>query len=307
LCRSSVGRSHAEYGDDPFQALVLLERVGDRAAARGDDLGAALVLRRGLERARRELGRGEIDEPERAIAIFARKLGDALVRAGEAAEAEGVLREALELVPWTDIECAKQQGALARALYARGRQPDAMRAIDEAVKAARRLGNRAVAVELTMTRAELESASGNANEAVLQLRAADELLREAILASTQTISHARRGGVIDTSSEIALTKMRAEVLLRLARALRIAGDEHGAAEPLVEAREIADRLGLLAERMRCEAEGAERAECLGDLRIAGAAWRRAADRALELGDAVHQTLYLEREARLGAPVRLVGA
>lgn len=283
---------HAAYAEDPFQALVLFERAGDRALARGDDLGAALALRQGLECARREMVRGEMDDPERAVAIFARKLGDALVRAGEAAEAEGVLREALEVVPRTDIEWAKLQGSLSRALFARGRTLDAMRAIDEACRAARRLGVTVAAAEILLIRAELESALGNNIDAVAQLRSANDLLRSAMARGTSNGSN---------QSEAVLQRLRVEVLLRLARALREAGEEILAGEPLLEARELADRLGLIRDRARCDAEGAERAEQMGDRRAAAAAWKRASQAAREAGDALAEALYDERGRRLGSP------
>ncbi|MEZ4405957.1 MAG: AAA family ATPase [Polyangiales bacterium] len=131
---------HAEHGDDAFRSLLLLERVGDRALARGDDAAAALALRRGLEIARRELARGELDEPERAMVIFARKLGEALVRAGDASEAEGVLREGLGVATRGTGEWARLEGALGRALFARGRRAEGLRALDNAASVARRSG-----------------------------------------------------------------------------------------------------------------------------------------------------------------------
>ena len=295
---------HAADSGDPFQALVLLERVGDQAIARGDDLGAAHALRRGLERARRELVRGDIDEPERAMSIFARKLADALMRAGEAAEAEGVLREAIELVPRTNVEWARLEGALARALYARGRTPDAMRAIDEAIKTARRLAVRVATVELLLVRAELEESLGNSANAATHLKSAEETVREAVQASAQ--ANGRNGGTSVADDRI-LQKLRIEVLIRLARALRLAGDDMGAGEPLDEARAIAHRLALLTERNRCDAEGAERAEQLGDRRAAAASWRRAAQGARDAGDALNESLFQERERRLGAMPAQAGA
>ena len=41
-----------------------------------------MALRRGLELARRELFRGELDDPMRAVLIFSRKLGEALAQRG---------------------------------------------------------------------------------------------------------------------------------------------------------------------------------------------------------------------------------
>ena len=71
---SRVPRRHAVPG-------APAPRAGKRSArgARGDHQGAIMALRRGLELARRELFRGELDDPMRAVLIFSRKLGEALV------------------------------------------------------------------------------------------------------------------------------------------------------------------------------------------------------------------------------------
>ncbi len=88
---------HAYHAQNAFESLMMLEQVADRAAARGDQNGCVLALRRGLDVARREMFRGELDDPVRAVLIFSRKLGDALAAAGDLTDAEGVLREALDL------------------------------------------------------------------------------------------------------------------------------------------------------------------------------------------------------------------
>ena len=68
-----------------------------RCAARRRHRRGDVALRRGLELARRELFRGELDDPMRAVLIFSRKLGEALAQAGDYTDAEGVLREALDM------------------------------------------------------------------------------------------------------------------------------------------------------------------------------------------------------------------
>ncbi len=88
---------HAYHAQSSFEALMLLEQVADRSASRGDQQGCVLALRRGLDLARREIFRGELDDPMRAVLIFSRKLGEALARAGDLTDADGILREALDL------------------------------------------------------------------------------------------------------------------------------------------------------------------------------------------------------------------
>ncbi len=80
---------HEFWGGAAFQALLLLERVSMLAAARGDHHGTVMALRRALELARRELFRGELDDPMRAVLIFSRKLGETLARARPAQRRRG--------------------------------------------------------------------------------------------------------------------------------------------------------------------------------------------------------------------------
>ena len=58
---------HAYNAQDSFEALMLLEQVADRAAARGDVMGCIIALRRGLDLARRA------DLPRRARRPHARR------------------------------------------------------------------------------------------------------------------------------------------------------------------------------------------------------------------------------------------
>jgi serine/threonine-protein kinase len=116
-----VRAMHACNGQDAFSALILLERVGSQAEARGDMVGSIAALKRGLEVARAELVRGELDDPMRAVAIFGRKLGEALLASKQYIDAEGVLREALDMAGPKGEERVRILGALARLMLARGR------------------------------------------------------------------------------------------------------------------------------------------------------------------------------------------
>ncbi len=143
---------HAYYSQDSFQALLLLEQVADRAGARGDTASEVLALRRGLEIARQEISRGELDDPLRAVLIFGRKLGTALTRAGNFADAEGVLREALDVAGPSGPDRARVLGALAHVAHGRQRPAEALGFIDEAIAAARRAGAQDLATSLSDTR-----------------------------------------------------------------------------------------------------------------------------------------------------------
>ncbi|MDB4932863.1 MAG: serine/threonine protein kinase [Myxococcaceae bacterium] len=272
---------HAQQGEESFQSLLLLDRVGDCALARGDDYAGAFALRRGLEIARRELTRGEVDDPEQAIAIFARKLGDALVRTGELSEAEGVLREGLAVTKRGAPERLRIEGVLGRVLFARGRRPEGLRIVDTAVSVAERVGARAVAAELLELRAELETVERAHLDAAKALETAEVLVRESW-----------RGQPTD-----AQRRHYANLLLRLGRSRRLAGVDD--LQALEEARTIAASLGYRVVVAQCEAEAAEQSEALGERRAAMAAWRRAVNNAHEAGDAALELEYDERLRRLG--------
>jgi serine/threonine-protein kinase len=115
---------------------LLLEQVAERAAARGDSQTEVLALRRGLEIARQEISRGELDDPLRAVLIFSRKLGTSLTRAGDFADAEGVLREALDIAGPSSTDRARVLDALAHVAHGRRRGSEAIVYIDQAIETA---------------------------------------------------------------------------------------------------------------------------------------------------------------------------
>ena len=92
-----VRAMHNYFAERSFQALIQLERVAKRALSRQDINAAVTALHRGVTLARQELARGNLDDPERALFMFLRKMGDALAAGGKPEGAEGVLREALDL------------------------------------------------------------------------------------------------------------------------------------------------------------------------------------------------------------------
>jgi serine/threonine-protein kinase len=131
---------HEYWGGSAFQALLLLERVSVLATGRADYQGAIIALRRGLELARRELFRGELDDPMRAVLIFSRKLGEALARGGQLNDAEGVLREALDVAGPSGKDRAAVLGTLAHVAHERDRRQEARDYLREALELASRSG-----------------------------------------------------------------------------------------------------------------------------------------------------------------------
>jgi serine/threonine-protein kinase len=147
-----VRAMHECWGGTAFQALLLLERVSVAAGARGDHQGAIMALRRGLELARRELFRGELDDPMRAVLIFSRKLGEALARGGHLNDAEGVLREALDIAGPSGKDRAAVLGALAQVAHGRDRQQEARDYLREALDLASRTGEKDLTASLETLR-----------------------------------------------------------------------------------------------------------------------------------------------------------
>jgi serine/threonine protein kinase/tetratricopeptide (TPR) repeat protein len=132
-----VRAQHAQHAQDSLEALMLLENAADRASERGDREGAIFALRKGLDLARREMFRGELDDPEKAVLIFSRKLGEALATSGALTDADGVLREALDLASPSGIERAWILGVLAHVAHKRDRSKDAVTFFAQALENAR--------------------------------------------------------------------------------------------------------------------------------------------------------------------------
>lgn len=128
---------HTYHAQNAFEALMLLETIANRASARGDLNGCVIALRRALELARRELFRGDIDDPVRAVLIFSRKLGEALARAGNYADANGVLLEALDLAGPSGPDRVQVLGALAFTAKERARPEEARKYLREAINLAK--------------------------------------------------------------------------------------------------------------------------------------------------------------------------
>jgi serine/threonine protein kinase len=143
---------HESAGGEAFQALLLLDRVSMAASARGDHRGTIMALRRALELARRELVRGELDDPMRAVLIFSRKLGEALAKGGQLNDADGILREALDVAGMSGIDRAALLAALAHVAHGRERRQEARDFMREAVELASLSGAREIISSLETLR-----------------------------------------------------------------------------------------------------------------------------------------------------------
>ncbi len=139
-----VRAKHAIHGGSALESLSLLDALSARRAAHGDLAGSVSALRRALDVARRELYRGELDDPVTAVLVFARKLAEALADRELWSDAEGVLREALGTAPPTSPQRAHLLGVLARVADARRHPGDARRYLDEALRVAKQSNARSL-------------------------------------------------------------------------------------------------------------------------------------------------------------------
>jgi serine/threonine protein kinase len=127
--------------EEAFEALLLLDQIGALALSRDDTDAAVDAYRRGMDFARVELVRGNLDDPMHAIVMFGRKLGEALTAAGRPSDGEGVLREALDFAEQGSVDQAQVMLSVARAAYSRDRVSDAIRWARKAAQVASRCDN----------------------------------------------------------------------------------------------------------------------------------------------------------------------
>ena len=127
---------HAYFAGESFEALMLLERTAEAARDRDDLDGTISMLHMALELARREMARGELDDPVAAVLMFSCKLGDALAAHGKPMDADGVLAEALNLAGPLSPERSRILASLANVARSNDRADAAFEHLDQALKIA---------------------------------------------------------------------------------------------------------------------------------------------------------------------------
>jgi serine/threonine protein kinase len=132
-----VRAKHASHGGSALEALSLLDALAVRRTQHGDLGGTVSALHHALDLARREIHRGELDDPLAATLVFSRKLAEALAALQRWSDAEGVLHEALGSAPPASEHRAHLLGVMARVASARRHPGDARRYLDEAMRVAR--------------------------------------------------------------------------------------------------------------------------------------------------------------------------
>jgi len=125
----------AESSGDASSALVFLEQVAAARMRAGEPGAAVIALRRGIDIARADLDKGELDDPIRVVAIFSSKLGEAYLETHEYPAATRVLKDALALSR-EGAERAKIWIFLSRVARAQGHDADAVEYLEAAEREA---------------------------------------------------------------------------------------------------------------------------------------------------------------------------
>ncbi|MGB8224883.1 MAG: protein kinase [Polyangiales bacterium] len=274
-----VRAAHAFRGVDAVTSLVVLEKAGDAAMARGDHLGAVLEYRRALELARRETLESGDTVYDRAIATFSRKLGEALARSGDAAGADGVLREALDLTMPRSAERAKMLLSLGRIASRRDRPRDAMRHFGQALELVAGV-EPSIESNLQVAIGRIRRIEGDPHHAANAYRRALELFAE-IGASAETISRTR---------------------LELADALTAAGDHEGAHHELQSVERESSANGGKSLVARAVGMLGTIDELAGRARDAQVRYEKAAALAAQAGDAPGYRRWLSASKTLRASI-----
>jgi serine/threonine-protein kinase len=126
-----VAIREAEAAGDAQSALIFLDQIATTRLAAKDPSSAIDALKRGIEIARRDLDKGELDDPIHAVAMLTGKLGDAYLEAGLPMEARSALKDSLALTRGA-AERAKLWMSLARVARSEGHDEDATEYLDAA-------------------------------------------------------------------------------------------------------------------------------------------------------------------------------
>lgn len=121
----------AEASGDPSSALVFLEQIAGSWLKQGSPAGAILALKRGIEIARADLDKGELDDPIRVVAIFSAKLGESYLELGDYTSSATALKDALALCRG-GTERARIWLMLSRVARAQGHAKDAAEYLEAA-------------------------------------------------------------------------------------------------------------------------------------------------------------------------------
>ena len=256
-----IRAEHAYRAGEPMSAILVLERAGDLAMARGDSFAATVSYRKGLEVARRESFHAGDTMLDPAVVTLSRKLGEALDHSGDHAGADGVLREAMDFVGPASRERARMLLELGRVSIHRERQRDAMRLLGQAIEIGTSTRDGRCAAEARLELGLLRSAAGDFATASTTLESAldvleneqnaDGLLARASLALADIALERRDPDSAGSHLFVALARARAmgsgAILARVssarARLESLRGNTAGAATLKADAMALAGEAG----------------------------------------------------------------
>ena len=135
---------HALETQYPFDGLLLLDQVADKAVAWEDFEGAIQWYRRAVQVARDHADGDPTEQTSAAVVYFSNKLVDLLIQVGRYDEADAVLNEVWQSESPTSLEQAKLHFAAARLEVARGRLTRAMPRVTKAMALAYESGDAAL-------------------------------------------------------------------------------------------------------------------------------------------------------------------
>ena len=173
-----VRAEHAVGAGEPISALILLEQVGDLAIRRASPSDAVTAFRRGLELARGQLLVSGEGSWQRAVVTFSRKLSEAMRLTGDYIGADGVVREAIDLIGPASDDHVPMLLALARVTLDRGRAREAQRLLGQVVEAAQERSLSSLEGQAHRVSGEARRRQGDLKGAVDALNKAVDLLCE---------------------------------------------------------------------------------------------------------------------------------
>lgn len=133
--------SEAVQAGDANMTIVFLEQIANAHLSKGDPAPAIIALKRGIDVARADLDRGDLDDPIRAVGLLSAKLGDAYAAAGDLAEAHRAYKDALSLTR-SGPERTKLWTSLSRLARDQGHEADAVEYLEAAEREATSAGRR---------------------------------------------------------------------------------------------------------------------------------------------------------------------
>jgi tetratricopeptide (TPR) repeat protein len=298
---------------EPSLALVrLYEEAAWLYMQTGDNMLAIYASEKALRLAERL---GEVRAASRAHGIFGRVFG----RIGDTAKARENLERAVELARGSDAhETVLALMALGQHLESsEGDYEAAAAAYDEALALAQQVGDVPAEIELHAARAQLALYAADWDEVVRSSEASAELSEREGLVGKLCLPYAIRGRLHwrdgrwqesesayrrahELAQQVGWSEVCFDALYGLSSTLRDQGELEGAETALLQALEICDRAGLIAQSIQANSAQALLLRMSGDDEQAQAAARTAGELSERVGYPVGEAAAIEAAGIVGA-------